>query len=187
MRIFLALNFEPSLRSRVHGDLAALRDTAPDIRWMRPEQLHVTMRFFGEVPDGEVDSIVEATRPVVARHRRLALELSGIGAFPHWRRPRIIWLGVRDPSPVLPLAAELEAASRSLGLTPEERPFRAHVTIGRVTRPLATGRAPVLERAAREFTGTYPATIHTVDLMRSQLAAGGSLYSVIASFPLEGE
>lgn len=187
MRLFLALNLAHAQRTRIHGDLAAVRDTAPDVRWMRPDQLHVTLRFFGEVPDEEVPGIATAARAIAARHRPLTINLAGLGAFPHWRRPRVIWIGMRDATAVASLATALEHASRELGFTPEERPFQGHLTIGRITRPLASGRAPVLERAARGFSGAYEVPVRTLDLMQSQLAPGGSIYSVVESFPLEAE
>lgn len=187
MRLFLALNLDHAQRTRIHGDLTAVRDTAPDVRWMRPDQLHVTLRFLGEVPDKDVSEIATAARAIAARHRPFTIDLEGLGAFPHWRRPRVIWLGMREAAPVAALATTLEHASRALGFTPEERPFQGHLTIGRITRPLASGRAPVLERVARGFAGTYPVSVRTVDLMQSQLAPGGSIYSVVESFPLEAE
>lgn len=187
MRLFLALNLDDALRRQIHGDLDPVRVAAPEIRWTRPEQLHITLRFFGEVPDDQVASLTARFRDVARRHRSLSVDLTGLGAFPHWRRPRVVWLGVRDPVRAGAVARDLETASVALGFGAEERPFRAHLTIGRVTRPLLPGRAPVLERAARAFAGTYQTEVRSVDLMQSQLAPGGSIYSVVESFPLEAE
>lgn len=184
MRAFLALNLDGELRERVHRDTAALRAAAPDASWVRAANLHVTLKFLGDVAETRAGALAESLRPIVVRHPVIDTMLIRAGAFPDMRRPRVIWIGLRDDRPVKALAADVDRACGAAGLSPETRPFSAHVTLGRVKRPLGRDAAAALTRAASAITTSYPTRIRAVDLMRSELAPGGSRYSLVISLPL---
>ena len=164
--------------------MAALRAAAPDASWVRAGNLHLTLRFLGEVDATRAGVLAESLRPLVARHPVIDTALARAGAFPDVLRPRVIWIGVRDTGPVSSLAADVELACAAAGFESETRPFNAHVTLGRVKRRLGRDAAGSLESAARAFTTTYPARIAAVDLMQSELTPGGSRYSLVVSLPL---
>ncbi|MFZ5476479.1 MAG: RNA 2',3'-cyclic phosphodiesterase [Myxococcota bacterium] len=140
MRVFFALALPGPAREAVAAVLAGLRD--PGVSWTRPENLHITLRFCGEVED--VDALAEAVAPAARRHVLSEVRLVGGGAFPDTRRPRVLWIGVEGA--LAPLAADLDAAVRAFGLLAERLPFAPHLTVGRV-------RAGVPRAAAASLAG----------------------------------
>ncbi|HSA56751.1 MAG TPA: RNA 2',3'-cyclic phosphodiesterase [Gemmatimonadaceae bacterium] len=184
MRAFLALNLDGELRERLHRDTAALRAAAPDATWVRAENLHLTLKFLGDVDPPHARLLADTLQATVARHPVIQATLAGAGAFPDLRRPRVIWIGARDQSALKALAADVDRACAAAGFPPEARPFSAHVTLGRVKRPLGRDAAGALASAAHAVAASYPVRLGSVDLMQSELAPGGSRYSVVASLPL---
>lgn len=187
MRLFLALNLPEAVRDAAHAAHAPLRDAAPAVGWTTPDKLHLTVKFIGERPPEAVDALAAAAARAAARHAPVVLGLANFGAFPNRRRPRVLWLGVR-PDPRLELLHhDVELACAELGLSVEGRPFRPHVTLGRV-RP---GGAPVdpqaLAQAARAVHFRVEVTVETLDLMLSEPAPGGTRYTPLARAPLAGD
>ena len=114
----------------------------------------------------------------------MAPTLARAGAFPDLRRPRVLWVGVSDHRALMALAADVDLACGEAGFPSESRPFSAHVTLGRVRRPLGRETAAALTRAASGLQATYQVRFEAVDLMQSELAPGGSRYTVVVSLPL---
>lgn len=184
MRAFLALNLAADLRERLHRDTAALRTAAPEASWTRAANLHLTLKFLGDVDETRARALSEMLRPVAARHPVIETTLARAGAFPDLRRPRVVWIGVRDDRALMALAEHVDRACGEAGFPTETRPFSAHVTLGRVKRPLGREAAAALAGAASGLHATYPVRFATVDLMQSELAPGGSRYAVVVSLPL---
>lgn len=183
MRLFFAINFPEDVRAAIRDASRPIRETAPSVRWTSAEKLHLTVRFLGEVDPTRIDAIARAGAAVARRHGPVELALSGIGAFPNPRRPRVVWMGV-DRSPRLELIAhELEEAIAPLGFEPDGRAFRPHVTLARV-------REESQREVARALSAVPPVEIaeavmaETIELMRSVPGAGGSRYEVHESWPL---
>ena len=196
VRLFLAINLPADVRRDIGEATAPLRAAAPSLAWTDEARLHLTLKFIGERPEAERAPLAEAVRRVAARHVPLELELGGLGAFPSRARPRIVWLGVA-PDPKLELLHhDVEVACAELGYEVEGRAFRPHLTLGRVREPrgrragrdasLAVSTAAALADAAREVRTRWAAAVASVDLMRSELAAGGSRYTVLDAAPLLG-
>jgi RNA 2',3'-cyclic 3'-phosphodiesterase len=187
MRLFLALNLPEDVRQAVHDAAAPLREAAPgEVGWTAAEKLHLTLKVLGEQPEEMPGRLAAALDPVAGRHRAADLELRGVGAFPTMRRPRVVWAGIR-PEPRLELLHhDVEVACEGLGLEVEGRPFRPHLTLGRV-RPGAAADLPKrLAAAARLVQLRATARVASVDVMRSELATGGSRYAVLHRIPLGG-
>jgi 2'-5' RNA ligase len=186
VRLFLALNLPAAVRDAAHAAAEPLRALAPGLAWTAAEKLHLTVKFLGEQPEGAVAPLVEALGGVVRQHAPAALGVGRVGAFPNWRRPRVLWLGVR-PEPRLELLHhDVETACAALGHPVEGRPFRPHVTLARV-RPRSEGLdVRALAQAARgvHFRAEVEAT--TLDLMLSAPAPGGTRYTPLAALPLAG-
>jgi 2'-5' RNA ligase len=165
MRLFLALNLDPEVRRRCYAATQALRAAGPDVRWVDETKLHLTLKFLGEQPESLVPPLSAALDKAASQSRELDLELGAIGAFPNFRRPRIVWLGVA-PDPKLELLHhDVEVACETLGLSVDGRPFRPHVTLGRVEKNDAA-----LREAARGMKIRDVSAVSSVDLM---LSAGG--------------
>jgi 2'-5' RNA ligase len=179
MRLFIALNLPERERLAMHQAVAPVRAAVPGASWVRAENLHVTLKFLGEVEDGRAEALREALDGAARRSRPLALSLGGVGAFPNLRAPRIVWMGAAPDARLELLYDDVERACDALGFPVEGRAFRPHVTLGRVRERASGGDARALSSAARAVRYVGAVDVETVDLMRSTLAAGGSRYELL--------
>lgn len=182
MRLFLAAELPDELLGRVDEIRTSLAAKLEGWRWVRPEGVHLTLRFLGEVAP-ESDRKARGTwRRVAADARPFRVRLHGVGRFPARGRPRVLWVGIEETSPgdALPaLAAELEQAARGLGWEAEMRSFNPHLTLARGRR----GTRPDEPHDAVVRSGSE-VQVRELVLHRSQLEAGGARYTALESFPL---
>ena len=185
MRLFLAINIPPEVRQAIAEASAPLRTAAPELSWIREPQLHLTVKFLGELSDEMAPKITEAMNTVAARNRVVDVEIGGVGAFPNFRRPRVVWIGV-SPEPKLELLHhDVEEACKSLGLPIDGKPFRPHLTLARVRPRAATPDAlRDLARAAKDVSFAGEVVFTSIDLMESELTTVGSRYRLLSSSPL---
>lgn len=183
IRSFVAVLLPAELRARVMAAVGRLREVGAAVAWVREENLHITVRFLGHLDEQTLDRAREALEEAAARVTPFTVGLGGFGAFPSARAPRVVWVGVEAGAASLGrLHEHLEVALARRGIPPEGRPFRAHVTVGRV-RP--GGRAEALGPALRALGGALGETyVEAVHLMRSELAPAGARYSILARVPL---
>ena len=132
MRLFAALPIAEPARSEIAKLLTRLREPGWPLRLVHDHGLHLTMKFFGEVPSGRLEVIEEAVRAAAPGTGAIHLQLGDIGAFPSGRRPRIIWVGLDAPPGLELLQDRLERRADAIGFPPEGTPFRPHVTLARV-------------------------------------------------------
>lgn len=185
MRTFIAANFDASLREHIYATAAPLREVAPSVAWVASHLLHVTLKFLGEQNAEFVAALASSLRTVGRTQAPLTVQLRGYGAFPNFRAPRVVWMGGEgDRAALETLAKTIDDACATLGLAREERPFRAHVTLGRVKRLLGRGEARRLEHAAALRHEAFPWHVRSVDIMRSDLGGSGPTYTVLQSVPL---
>jgi 2'-5' RNA ligase len=184
VRLFIALNLDDVLRDRLHRDAAVLRAALPGASWVRARNLHLTIKFLGEVEAGAAAAVGDLLRPVAVGHPAIETWLGGAGAFPSLARPRVVWVGLHDDGSIAALAKDVEAACGALGLPAAERTFSAHVTLGRVRREPPRQSTTALRLAAGALEGPYPVRFEALDLMESELAPDGSRYSTVVSLPL---
>lgn len=181
MRLFVALNLPKRERQRIHRAARDLREADLPVRWIEPDNFHITLKFLGQVREDRVPEVTEALERVASATGNFAMTLEGFGAFPTVRRPRVVWLGV-DATPELRcLKQDVEWALGDCGFEPETRAFHPHVTLGRANRNDSAGAFRGLDDlvAGLEFQGTVQ--VRTLDLMRSHLSRAGAKYSVHAS------
>jgi 2'-5' RNA ligase len=184
VRLFLAINVPGDVRRLAYDAAAPLRTAAPAVHWVAEQNLHLTLKFLGEVPEGRVAEIVPALRDAVGRHAGTTLSVGGFGAFPSVRRPRVVWVGVAAEARLELLHHDVEVACADLGFAVEGRPFRPHVTLGRVKGAMSADEARALAAAARAVRYRAVCAVESVDIMRSELSPGGSRYTVLAALPL---
>jgi 2'-5' RNA ligase len=189
VRLFLAINLPDYVRRTIATEVAApLQAIAPGLTWVREPALHLTVKFLGEQPPELVPTLSDALRAVSVRNRAIEVEIGGVGAFPNFRRPRVVWIGV-SPDPKLELLHhDVESVCEELGLPLDGKPFRPHLTLARVkprSADIATLRK--LARAADEVTHVEEVLITSVDLMQSELTSAGSRYRLLSSTPLRCE
>ncbi|MGI8546991.1 MAG: RNA 2',3'-cyclic phosphodiesterase [Gemmatimonadaceae bacterium] len=176
VRLFLAVNFAPELREALHGATMQLRTAAPEVRWTSAERLHLTLKFLGEQPPETVDRLRPAMDAVAERHHPMDFVAGGVGAFPNFRRARVVWVGV-EPSQALELFYnDVEAACERLGFPREGRAFRPHVTLGRVRPNIPQVRPDALAQAAQSVNARAITRVESLDLMASVQDRGGPRY-----------
>jgi RNA 2',3'-cyclic 3'-phosphodiesterase len=178
VRLFIALNFPDPVRRDLWDAIEPLRDAPLPVKWVRPEGIHLTLKFLGPVPDPREPELRAALSPAARGIRPLPLAIGGFGAFPHGRAPRVIWAGLEALPALELLQHQVEREFAPLGFPTEARAFHPHVTLGRAARDARAsefaGLEPVL--AGLHFEAT--AVVETVDLMQSVLQSGGATYQV---------
>lgn len=175
IRLFVAL----ALPESVAQGLLAMQFGVPGARWMNREQLHLTLRFIGEVDGRDAEAIDDALSAISAQ--RFTLELKGVGEF-GGKNPRALWAGVATSEPLLHLQRKIETAIQRIGLPAEERKFTPHVTLARL-RAVSAGRVmDFLHDHALYASG--PFELREFVLFSSHTAPGGSLYVAERSYPL---
>jgi RNA 2',3'-cyclic 3'-phosphodiesterase len=194
VRLFLAINLDVETRRAMFAAAEPLRTVAPELAWTRDDKLHLTLKFLGEQPDAAAATLGSALDNVAARHRPFTVSVRHVGAFPNFRRARVVWMGV-DPGPRLELLHhDVEVACEELGFALEGRAFRPHITLARVRRPLPEPRLRQLARAAKkvDFAGEFD--VGSIDIMQSSLGSaresggaagtGSSIYTRLHAAPL---
>ncbi len=177
------------LPQEIHDTLKQLQDvlraSLPDARWAKATNIHLTLKFLGDVEISRIDAISEALRDIVNQFTPFTISLAGIGAFPNSRKPRIIWVGLeKGAEELVQMAKQIEGAMRRLGFPNEKRPFRPHLTMGRVRNlkhPAAMTEG--LEKADVGELGEF--TVQRVGLIKSQLDPAGSIYTTLFEALLE--
>lgn len=184
MRLFIALNLPEKQREKIHAAARPLREAGLPVRWLEPEEYHLTLKFLGDVRSDLVPVAEGVLGRVTEETREFPLAVHGFGAFPTIRRPRVIWIG-GDPTPALRcLKQDLEWGLANHGFERETRAFHPHITLGRADEEAGAGAFRGLDALAAGLSFRTRFTVKTVDLMRSQLSRQGTRYSVLAERPL---
>ncbi len=187
MRLFVAVDFDEQVRRAAARVTRTLRDRLEraetyGVSWVAPENFHLTLRFLGEVSDETARLVAAAIEPAFSIPP-FEIELGGVGVFPPAGSVRVVWLGVpTGGADLAQLHAEVERRLAPLQFAAEDRPYRAHLTVGRF-------RAPAPARIRDAITGSAAApigrcTIRHVTLYRSQLSPKGAIYTSLVSAPL---
>ena len=154
--------------------------------WIPEPKIHLTLKFIGEMPEAGVTSLADAMKDLARTHAAPAVHLATVGAFPNFKRPRVIWMGI-DPEPRLELLHhDIEVACDKLGHELDGRPYRPHLTLARVRHPLADEQLKTLRLAAKRIRFSDEFFARTLDVMQSVPGPGGSKYTVAASAPMRG-
>jgi RNA 2',3'-cyclic 3'-phosphodiesterase len=187
LRTFAAVEITKPIRSRAEELIAALAGTAADVKWVEPHNLHLTLKFLGDVHQREITEVCKAIARGTAELEPFEVEVRGAGAFPNTARPRTVWLGTTTGAePMVVLHDRVEAELAELGYREEHRRFQTHLTIGRV-RGVGIGIAELgkqLQEQADFLAGRM--TVDKVTLFSSTLTANGPIYEVLGTSSLGG-
>jgi 2'-5' RNA ligase len=184
LRLFIAIRPPEDVRRGIGEIVRGIQDAlgepaARAVKWVPDANVHVTVKFLGEVEEPLVARIEQALKGVAARHRPFEVRLGGVGCFPNPRRPNVLWVGTKEGvEPMARLAEDVERALEPLGFEPEGRRFRAHFTIGRVRRDAridGLGAALVSQEPAADRLGAF--TAGELALMKSELRPTGPVYT----------
>ena len=186
IRSFLAIELPRHIMEKIEEVQKDLKSSRADVRWVSPEKIHLTLKFFGNIDETMIDSIVNSIEGPVHKTSPFSLLARRIGAFPHLKNPRVIWMGLEDSKEALaPFQKEVELKLKEIGFEPEDRPFRPHLTIGRVNSN--RGRNELLgmvEKHLEEEFGEF--AVERVILFRSDLRPSGPIYTPLKDLKLEG-
>ncbi len=181
LRLFIAVEFPPSLQDAIFRQTSRLRESAgPEaVRWVPQANLHLTLKFLGDVAPSSLQFLNQMLASEAAAHPCFQMTVGGLGAFPNTRRPRVVWLGVQAPPGLAMLQRSLENAAARLGYAPEDRPFSPHLTIGRVRQAASIAGQSRLRQAleAQQIGRLGQAAVDSLTLMKSDLQPGGSVYT----------
>ena len=180
MRLFVAVEVEPAIRDRINDFVSGLRGKISGARWVRPEGLHITLKFLGNVPDERRTTIENALRSV--HEKPVSLSLKQLGVFPNPRSPRVLWMGIQADRELEQLATAVDQHMSSVGFEAEKRAFSPHVTLARFNQRPRGNLGSLLTEAEPSF-GTM--TANEFHLYESKLSPQGSQYTKLASFKLE--
>jgi 2'-5' RNA ligase len=186
VRLFTGIGLTSVCRAAVAAAVATLRDDPAPVSWVAPGNLHVTMKFLGEISRDRVGAVADALAGVAANFQPFGLEAEGAGAFPGTRNPRVLWVGLREPLELVrELQENMENALSGAGFPREDRPFHPHITVGRArgVLPPAWGDRFLRALSGRRF-GEVP--VPNITLYESRLSPGGAVYTVVRDFPLSG-
>jgi 2'-5' RNA ligase len=183
-RAFVAIELPDSVRSSLGKAQEALKSYRFRIKWVRPESIHLTLKFLGNIEFRQTDEIAEAMTLAAKGVATLSLAASGIGVFPHVRRPRVLWIGLDGQlDELIHLQQTLDTHLAGLGFPKETRPFKGHLTIGRVKGKIAAGR---MQAALDQFEKIESEgfEVKQIILFKSDLRPSGAVYTQIKQVSL---
>ncbi|MBI2953230.1 MAG: RNA 2',3'-cyclic phosphodiesterase [Chloroflexi bacterium] len=157
------------------------------LKWVDPEGVHLTLKFLGAVPASHLAQIENALRRAIGEANPLAIELHGLGAFPTFQRPRVLWIGVHGEADKLgQIHAQIDAEMAGLGFPREERAFSPHITLARLRETAPPDERRKIGEAVKDGGELAPmaVSVDTISLMRSELSRAGAHYTALARFSL---
>jgi 2'-5' RNA ligase len=185
VRAFIAITPPATLQQTVTEIREVFQRSHLPWRWVMSDHIHLTLKFFGNVPAERVTAIAQAMEHASRGQTAFPLRATSLGCFPHASRPRVLWIGLDDPSQALgPLYERLTSACIPLGFPAEDRPFHPHLTLARVQNIGRSNQlSPILNRYQNRFFGEFLVT--HVHLYQSRLQRGGSVYTILQSVALQ--
>lgn len=181
MRLFVAIELDDALRKPLLRLLDERLPTNRNVRWVSPGQLHLTLKFIGELPSEKLPEVKAALEPVGPRFTPFSIRLTEYGVFPNPARARVFWVGVRDAGDDCgQIAKAVDEALATVDIPAEDRPFKPHITLGRAKTPAGT---PILRDAAQRLAkpGSEQGFVSHFTLFESQLSKRGAVYRPVHS------
>ncbi len=183
VRAFIAIPLSNEVHQRLEEISSQLKKKLGDkiVRWVSPRNIHLTLKFLGDVPVSSLGNLNEIITNEAGRMAAFELQVGGLGAFPSIQRPRVIWVGVQAPAQLTELQQHIDLETAKIGYASEGRPFSPHLTLGRVNRD---GTPDELRRIGPAIAGVKVenfsgCAVDTVNLYKSDLKPGGSVYTTL--------
>ena len=177
IRTFIALTIPEEVKAVIVSAMSELKAKNHAVRWVKPEGLHITLKFLGDIPEEAVAPLCADLDKTAALCPPLTLRLAGFGAFPNVRRPRVVWVGLEgDMHELSALAVHIDKTCITYGVAGERRPFSGHITLGRLKAPT------MVDLAINPVGGLFK--VSQVLLYQSVLLPSGAQYNVLHRSPL---
>jgi RNA 2',3'-cyclic 3'-phosphodiesterase len=188
-RLFIAIELPRDILRTVEKVQSQLKSAIPGraAKWVRPEGIHLTLKFLGDVPISQIDTIIDEMQAAVSGHIQFFLTIEGLGCFPNTNNPRVLWLGLTgDVRDLAALQAGIEERIAPMGYPPESRGFHPHLTLARSAQDARREELVAIGKAAEKGLGTLGSwRIDEVSLMRSDLRPDGAVYTQVTNVPLD--
>ena len=186
IRSFLAIELPKPILKKIEEVQGDLRSTHADVRWVSPEKIHLTLKFFGNIEESRIDSIFKSIEEPVRNILPFTIRVQGMGAFPQLKNPRVIWVGLVNGSEILTsLQIQIETQLEKVGFQPEDRPFHPHLTLGRMKSSRGKEElAGRMEKHKEEEFGDL--RVERVVLFKSELRPSGPIYTPLGDVKLGG-
>lgn len=184
LRIFVAVEINDEIRRGLSGLITRLKTTGADVKWVVPENVHITLKFLGYVEDAQVAAVSKLIRKAVASINSFTVDIKHLGAFPNWKRPRVIFVVAHEKDNNLAtIYSRLDDSLTELGIKKEGREFTPHLTVGRVKSPNnLRALVETVDSLKESSFGQY--TVESVALMQSDLKPTGPVYKKLDEFKL---
>jgi RNA 2',3'-cyclic 3'-phosphodiesterase len=189
LRSFIAVEIPAEIQGALADRISPLKKTLPKalIRWVDPQNVHLTLKFLGDVSPADLEHLCGVLAPEVAACEPFSMSVGGLGAFPSLRRARVLWIGLAAPDALMTLSRLVETVTTRLGFPSEGRSFSPHLTVARVGQGASTTD---LQRIHTALEGTKIDSIGTVHanavtIFKSDLQPGGPVYAHLYSLPMK--
>jgi 2'-5' RNA ligase len=189
LRSFIAVEIPAEIQNALARSTAPLQKDLPKplIRWVAPQNVHLTLKFLGDVSPVNLERLAEALKVEALNHEAFTISVGGLGAFPTPRQARVIWVGLQAPVALMALLRGVEAVAARLGYASEVRPFSPHLTIGRVGQSVS---GKDLQRIRTALQGSTVGALGTLrvdalHIFKSDLQPGGPVYAHLYTLPLK--
>jgi 2'-5' RNA ligase len=182
MRTFIAIELDKEIKEKISLIEEELRKTDADVKWVKPENIHLTLKFLGEIDEKQADKIKNILQDLAKEKQTFEMAISELGAFPKLNFPRVIWIGIKKGAEnVLNIASELEEKLSKIGFPKEKRSFSGHISIGRVRSN--KNRLQLIEAVNKineaNQKETYTQLVKNITLFKSTLTPQGPIYEAL--------
>jgi 2'-5' RNA ligase len=188
LRSFIAVEIPAEIQRTILRDTASLQKilVKPLVRWVEAQNLHLTLKFLGDVSPEALEQLNGALKVGLIDQRSFNMSVAGLGVFPNPQRPRIIWVGLEAPSALSALQHSVEAIATRMGYLPEEHPFSPHLTLGRVGQSVTQADRMKISAAIQTMSVGNLGMVHVeaVCIFKSDLRPEGSVYTPLYTLPL---
>ena len=184
IRCFIAIEIPETIQNQLAHIQGALRDGIKKASWVKPGNIHLTLKFLGDVDPDDLKPIGEAIEEVATRHRSFSMRIGGVGAFPNFARPRVMWAGVKVGSDrISALAQDINVALSNCGFLLDTKKFNPHLTIARLKERVDLRPYTDRYRQYDRIAGAEM-NVNIISLIQSQLHPTGAIYSTLQSYSL---
>ncbi len=187
IRAFVAISLPENIKNHIRAVQAEFKNQGLKMRWVRPENIHITLKFLGDIKKSDIENIEMAMENGARGISPLKLMVKGAGVFPGLRRPRVLWAGLKgDTGHLLNFWKELDKNLDKAGFPSENRPFKAHLTIARIKQAIDTGKlVEMMEKFAQSESEAFIAG--KITLYQSRLKPSGPVYTKLKEVSLAGK
>lgn len=184
MRSFIAIELHEKVKSALAALQQELKEHRTDIKWVKPDNIHLTLKFLGNIKEEKAENIIKKMEKVCCCYNPFPLEIKDIGMFHCLKSPRVLWVGTRDSGVLQRLQKDIDSEMASIGFEPEKRKFTAHLTLGRFRSRFATDRfLRTIKLHEKDRFGEV--NVRFLSLMKSDLHPEGARYTRITEISLK--